>query len=50
MLAGAGDLTHARTLAERLLAYDNSPETTALLSQHLTRAGQVDLLGKVTNH
>ena len=45
-LAGAGDLAHARTLAERLLAYDSSPETTVLLSQHLTRAGQPGLLGR----
>ena len=45
-LAGAGDLAHARALAERLLAYDSSPQTTVLLSQHLTRAGQPGLLGR----
>ncbi|HEX5223178.1 MAG TPA: sigma-70 family RNA polymerase sigma factor [Verrucomicrobiae bacterium] len=49
VLAGAGDLTQARTLAQRLLAYDNSTETSALLSQHLARAGQAGLLGSTTN-
>lgn len=43
-LAGAGDLAHARSLVEQLLTYDNSPATTALLNEHLTRAGQPDLL------
>ena len=44
VLAGSGDLGHARTLAQRLLAYDSSPETKALLLQHATRAGQAGLL------
>jgi RNA polymerase sigma factor (sigma-70 family) len=48
-LAGAGDLTNARTLAERLLAYDNSPETKALLQQHIARAGQAGLLDNAPN-
>jgi len=49
VLAGAGDLVHARTLAGRLLAYDSSPETKALLQQHVSRAGQTGLLNNVTN-
>ena len=49
-LAGAGDLDHARTLAGRLLAYDSSPETKALLQQHATRAGQAGLLEGLANH
>ena len=48
-LAGAGDLVHAQEMAKRLLAYDSSPETIALLQQHVTRAGQAGLLDKVTN-
>ncbi len=49
VLAGAGDLDHARTLAGRLLAYDSSPETKALLQQHATRAGQAGLLDGLAN-
>ena len=49
MLAGAGDLEHARTLAGRLLAYDSAPETKTLLQQHTTRAGQPDLLQGLTS-
>jgi RNA polymerase sigma factor (sigma-70 family) len=45
VLAGAGHLAEAQSLVQRLLAYDNSPETIALLTQHLHRAGQPDLLG-----
>jgi len=48
-LAGGGDLADARTLAERLLTYDNSPGTMAILQQHLTRAGQGGLLENATN-
>jgi RNA polymerase sigma factor (sigma-70 family) len=44
VLAGSGDLAHAQTLATRLLAYDGSAETKALLQQHLARAGHPDLL------
>jgi RNA polymerase sigma factor (sigma-70 family) len=44
VLAGAGDLTHAKTLAERLLAYDGSEETKAVLQKSLTRAGHPELL------
>ncbi len=46
-LAGAGDLAHARSLAARLLAYDGSDETRAILQQRLTRAGQPNLLAAV---
>ena len=48
-LAGAGDLVHARALAGRLLAYDGSPGTIAILQQHLSRAGQAGLLDNATN-
>jgi hypothetical protein len=44
ILAGAGDLTHARELAARLLALDNSQATRDLLQKHLERAGQPGLL------
>ena len=49
VLAGSGDLVHARALADRLLAFDSSPETKALLQQHATRAGQAGLLDGVPN-
>jgi RNA polymerase sigma factor (sigma-70 family) len=49
VLAGSGDLEHARTLAARLLAYDNSPETKALLQLHANRAGQAGLLEGLPN-
>lgn len=44
MLAGSGDLAHARSLAERLLAFDRSDTTTALIQRHAERAGQPGLL------
>lgn len=44
MLAGAGDVEHARALAARLLEYDGTRETKALLQQHAIRAGRPDLL------
>jgi hypothetical protein len=43
-LAGAGDLTHARMLAARILAQDNSGGTTTLLQAHAIRAGHPELL------
>lgn len=43
-LAGAGQLDQARTLTRRLLAYDDTAGTRALLQQHAGRAGQPDLL------
>lgn len=45
VLAGAGDLAHARTLADRLLAYDNSEATKTLIQKHAERAGHPELLG-----
>jgi RNA polymerase sigma factor (sigma-70 family) len=45
VLAGAGDLAHARELAGKLLAYDGSEATRSLLAQRLARAGQAGLLG-----
>jgi hypothetical protein len=44
VLAGAGDLEHARALATRLLNYDGSDETKAALQTRLVRAGHPDLL------
>ncbi len=44
LLAGSGDLVHARELATRLLAVDNSPATRALIQQRAERAGQPELL------
>lgn len=44
VLAGVGRLEVARELSERVLKYDPSPETRALLQTHLKRAGQPDLL------
>lgn len=44
LLAGAGDLAHARELAGRLLTYDGTEATRALLQKHLERAGQPGLL------
>jgi hypothetical protein len=44
ILAGAGDVAHARELGEKLLAYDGGEETRALLQKHLERAGRPELL------
>lgn len=44
VLAGSGNLDNARTLAQRILAYDNSPQTLATLVQAATRAGHPHLL------
>jgi hypothetical protein len=49
VLAGAGDLEHARALAARVLAFDRSPEARNLLQQHATRAGQPELLDGLPN-
>ncbi len=45
VLAGAGDLAHARALADRLLAFDGSDNTKTILQQSLARAGHPELLG-----
>ena len=44
VLAGAGDLDHARELAVRLLTFDDSPETQALVKEGLSRVGRLTLL------
>ena len=44
VLAGAGDLPHARELTAKLLAFDASEATKALLQTDLTRAGHAELL------
>ncbi|HYD83922.1 MAG TPA: hypothetical protein VEA63_07705, partial [Opitutus sp.] len=44
VLAGAGDVEGARTLATRLLAYDASAETRELVEKHAARAGQPELI------
>jgi RNA polymerase sigma factor (sigma-70 family) len=43
-LAGVGQLANARTLAQRLLAYDNTETTKALIQKHAERAGRPGLL------
>ena len=48
-LAGAGDLANARRLAERVLAYDATEATRALIQQHAGRAGQPGLLAPTAN-
>lgn len=42
--AGAGDLVSASDMVERLLVFDNSPDTVAAIKRHLARAGQPDLV------
>ena len=44
VLAGVGDVANARVLAGRLLAFDGSEETKALIRKSAERAGQADLL------
>ncbi len=44
MLAGSGDLDNARSLAARLLAFDDSESTRALIQRHASRAGHPKLL------
>jgi hypothetical protein len=47
-LAGVGQLANARSLAQRLLAYDNTETTKALIQKHVERAGQPGLLTAAT--
>jgi RNA polymerase sigma factor (sigma-70 family) len=44
MLAGAGDIAHASQLIDKVLAFDRSAETIAILQSHLARAGHPELL------
>jgi hypothetical protein len=44
VLAGAGDVEHARELAIRLLTLDDSPETRAVIQEGLARVGRPSLL------
>lgn len=44
VLAGIGNLDQAKALAGRVLVFDGSPETRALLQKHAERAGQPELL------
>jgi hypothetical protein len=44
MFAGAGQIDAARDLTTRVLAFDGSETTRALLQKHLERAGQPQLL------
>lgn len=41
--AGAGELVNASDLIERVLIFDNSPETVATIKHHLARAGHPEL-------
>jgi len=43
VLAGGGQLEHARTLSEQVLAFDPSPETREILRKHLERAGHIQI-------
>ncbi|MEO6006110.1 MAG: sigma-70 family RNA polymerase sigma factor [Opitutus sp.] len=43
-LAGSGDLQHAREFAARVLAFDGSTETRAILQAHVARAGHPELI------
>ncbi|MFA6962322.1 MAG: hypothetical protein WC205_16330 [Opitutaceae bacterium] len=43
VLAGAGQLTNARDLAEIIMAYDPSPEAKATLNAAVSKAGHADL-------
>lgn len=43
VLAGAGELEKARTLAERLISYDAADTTRALIQRHAERAGRPEL-------
>jgi hypothetical protein len=44
ILAGGGDLPHARELMDKLFSFDASPETRALVQQRLDRAGHPELM------
>ena len=44
VLAGAGDLVHARALVDKLLTYDGSDQTRAVLQQRANRAGHPELM------
>ena len=48
-LAGAGELADAKTLIEKVLAFDSSGATRSVLQQHLSRAGQSGLLTQLPN-
>lgn len=43
-LAGAGHVDKAKALAELMLAYDNTPETRAIIRDYAKRGGQSNLL------
>jgi protein-disulfide isomerase/uncharacterized membrane protein len=44
VLAGAGDVTHARELMARILSIDATPSTFSVLREHLVRAGHEELI------
>jgi RNA polymerase sigma factor (sigma-70 family) len=48
VLAGTGNLDNARTLITRILTFDDSAETRAILQTHLTRAGHPQLMNNLT--
>jgi hypothetical protein len=49
MLAGSGDIVHAKALAHRLLEFDSSESTKALIQRHVERAGHAKLLVPTTS-
>jgi hypothetical protein len=47
VLAGVGDLAHARVMIGRVLNYDHSEATTLALKARLERAGHPELLDEL---
>lgn len=47
VLAGAGDLTHAQNLIDRLLKFDHADATVTMLQERVTRAGHPKLAAKI---
>lgn len=50
VLAGSGQLDNARAFAEKVLVYDNSVETKAIIQESAARAGHLDLLTVPPTH
>lgn len=48
VLAGSGQIAEARELAARVLKFDATPETRAVLKKHLERAGKAELMEQLT--
>lgn len=48
-LLGAKDLTQAQSVAERIISFDSSKETLALLAQKATEFGQTELANQISS-